>query len=273
MRKRKSDELSAIDLSELNDSSSCYDTREPEGSTPVAHSRNALDDLSDVFFGMDCQWRLPTTSSADTGRPPRPEVEADNFSHPLSGSGIFAKPKDPQRLDDCTVTAPSASIAAKAPPTPVSPAFLQPRTQSVSRNEGDSPCSVAAITRGCGACFWERSLAWSEDEDSDDDSIVHSRMIMRSGSITEHLSVPEHLGKEFVEAKTRIAGPARSSRGGVPLRRPPTSRTVTLETDSRHKLPGAKMFRQTDVDKVTEIHWEEKVLDDSAIDLMAQLKL
>jgi hypothetical protein len=51
------------------------------------------------------------------------------------------------------------------------------------------------------------------------------------------------------------------------------SRTITLESDSRHKLPGAKMFRQTDVDKVTEIHWEEKVVDTTAIDLMAKLSL
>jgi hypothetical protein len=33
------------------------------------------------------------------------------------------------------------------------------------------------------------------------------------------------------------------------------------------------MFRQTDVDNVTEIHWEEKVLDTSTLEMMAKLSL
>ena len=268
MRKRKSDELSAIDLSEL-DSSSFYKNEEFEMVSPLTPPKNALENIGDVFSGMNARWQQ--AFQPDIGRPPRPEVEAEKSFHPLSGSGIFTKPKDPPGAKNGAAIAPSTPVVTKTIPTPLPPSFQHFREASSGSNEGDSPCSVAALTRGCGACFWERSLAWSEDDDSDDDSIVHSRTIRRSGSITEHLSVPKHLGKEFAE--TKVATPNTGKQGGVPLRRPSMSRTITLESDSRHKLPGAKMFRQTDVDKVTEIHWEEKILDTTTIDLMAQLSL
>jgi hypothetical protein len=235
--------------------------------SPLTPPKNALENLGEVFVDMNARWQQAFQS--EMGRPPRHLVEAETSFHPLSGSGIFTKPRDPPGKKDGVMITP-ITPATKTVPTPISASFLQLRNQSSSSNEGDSPCSVAALTRGCGACFWERSLAWSEDDDSDDDSIVHSRNIMRTGSITEHLSVPKHLGRKFAES---TSAPLRSNRGGVPMRRPPMSRTITLESDSRHKLPGAKMFRQTDVDKVTEIHWEEKVLDTTAIDLMAKLSL
>jgi hypothetical protein len=118
--------------------------------------------------------------------------------------------------------------------------------------------------------LWERSLAWSEDDDSDEDSIIHPSNVLRGDDIREHLSVPKHLGKQFAE--TNIYEVA-SGQNAPHLRRSPSSRIKTLETDSRHKLPGSKMFRQTDVDNVTEIHWEEKILDTTALDLMAKLSL
>ncbi|KAL3920770.1 MAG: hypothetical protein SGARI_006864, partial [Bacillariaceae sp.] len=104
MRKRKSDELSSIDLSEL-DSSSFYKSHSVETLSPLTPPKNTLDNIGDVFSGMNARWQQAFQS--DSGRPPRPEAEADKSFHPLSGSGIFTKAKDPPGIKDGATITPS----------------------------------------------------------------------------------------------------------------------------------------------------------------------
>ena len=57
------------------------------------------------------------------------------------------------------------------------------------------------------------------------------------------------------------------------IRRSPSSRLTTLESDSRQKLPGSKMIRRTEINRVTEIHWDEEVLDTKTLEQMAKLSV
>lgn len=269
MRKRKSDELGAIDLADLDS---------PEYTIPLLdlssfpQSKNPSNSFGVVFSDMNSQFQQPlqqlVSNQEDEDETPVPRLRHQT-------SSIFAPPpkKEVETLstqEKETSDIPDIRATVKTMSMPDTPLFRHYRHQSSSSHEsGESPCSVAALTRGCGACFWERSLAWSEDEDDDDDGILHPSLTNRVNDIREQLSVPKHLGKEFIEAQEHYQGHAPHKH----IRRASSSRVVTLETDSRRKTRGHKMFRQTDVDKVTEIHWEEKVLDTTAIDLMAQLSL
>jgi len=103
--------------------------------------------------------------------------------------------------------------------------------------------------------------------------------------IREHLSFPEHLGREYVSQSEEGQIERKNTAGNRMIRRPrqpssrptndrtihrtPSSRLTTIETDSRQRLPGSKMIRRTDVNQVTEIHWDEKVLDISTLEQMA----
>jgi hypothetical protein len=266
MRKRKSDELGSIDLSDLD--SSDYAIPEFDKSR-LSLAKHPLDNFGGSFYGVNSSWFPEEKYNPDDEED---EILVQRRSKP---SSIFASPKDvietPQATqDDDAKIIPDIRVTSKTSPAPETPLFRHYRHQSSSSHEGDSPCSVAALTRGCGVCFWERSLAWSEDEDDDDDDgILHPSLTQKAQNIQDHLSVPQHLGKDFAK-KPEVT---RSINRPAHFRRPSSSRVVTLERDSRHKLRGSKMFRQTDVDQVTEIHWEEKVLDTTALEMMAKLSL
>lgn len=267
MRKRKSDELGSIDLSELDG----FETNNTEMKpTTISPPKSTFDNFGDVFFDMNSRWQQ--AFQLEKGR--QDEGDEIPMHHLSEASSIFSTPRkeiiSPYPKEEEPKIIPDIRSITNTAPTPETPLFRHFRHQSLSSHESESPCSVAALTRGCGACFWERSLAWSEDDDDDtDDGIVHPVQNHQSKIIREHLSVPKHLGKEFAETQEVRKSRPRTTH----IRRPSSSRTITLETDSRHKMPGAKMFRQTDVDKVTEIHWEEKVLDTTALEMMAKLSL
>jgi hypothetical protein len=244
MRKRKSDELGGIDLSQLG----LFQPQNPDDLTPPRPRKSSIDSIGEVFSDMNARLQQVFQKKPD---PPsnEPEMPVLSFRGLRNASHIM------EEAEKSDFNLPSA---------PVSPSFRKIQYRNSSNNsslyEGDSPCGVDALTRGCGACFWERSLAWSEDDEDSDDSIFYTDY-GPSSSLRDHLSVPEHLGKEHMNDGRRS-----------PIRRS-SSRIITVESDSRHKLPSAKMFRQTDVDNVTEIHWEEKVLDTSTLEMMAKLSL
>lgn len=314
-RKRKSDELGSVDLSELGGFE--YNSQELERAA-TSPLKISLDCLHDASFDATSSWQQ-TLQQEMSRKDEESRVEAPMHRSTEAGV-IFSKEMDApsskqdqhsirsaiqremsRKDEEIDFEAPTHrltearsiySTARKeidtplskqddltmhwirstgmSPSTPDTPLFRHFRHQSTSSHESESPCSVATLTRGCGACFWERSLAWSEDdEDDEDDIIVHPIHNHEGTAIREHLSVPKHLGKDFAE--TQEARRCRSTM--MPIRRPSSSRITTVESDSRHKLHGAKMFRQTDLDQVTEIHWEEKVLDTTALEMMAKLSL
>ena len=89
----------------------------------------------------------------------------------------------------------------------------------------------------------------------------------------EHLSFPEHLGKGNISQSEESHRERKNVAVNRTIRRTPSSRLTTLESDSRHKLPGSKMFRRTDINRVTEIHWDEEVLDTKTLEQMANLSV
>jgi len=145
-----------------------------------------------------------------------------------------------------------------------------------------SPCGVDDFFYGCNVISsWKRPLAWSdedddngnEDEENDNPSILSNEMKRQDtkDNIREHLSFPKTLGEEFVSLYDESRQSENSHSPRRMIRRSSSSRVTTLEENSRHKLPGSKMFRQTDISKVTAIHWDEKVMDNDTLEKMAKL--
>mmetsp|Transcript_8674 Transcript_8674/g.20715 ORF Transcript_8674/g.20715 Transcript_8674/m.20715 type:complete len:134 (+) Transcript_8674:153-554(+) len=129
---------------------------------------------------------------------------------------------------------------------------------------------------------WECSLPWTEnnchdssDEEEDHryDIVCNDRTGKDSKAVREHLSFPKHLGKEYTPQLEESPRERKTTVINRNIRRSPSSRLTTLESDSRHKLPGSKMFRRTDINKVTEIHWDEEVLDTATLEQMAKLSV
>jgi hypothetical protein len=154
---------------------------------------------------------------------------------------------------------------------------------------GVSPCGVDELFYGCNMLSsWKRPGVYSDEEDDNDndndtedeendDCIISGHEIKRQDAkdnIREHLSFPKNLGKEFVPQhhdESRQATDSGSSTRRM-IRRSPSSRETTLESNSRHKLSSSgKMFRRTDINKVTEIHWDEQVMDNDTLEKMAKL--
>lgn len=261
-------------------------------------TRSIFDDMAFVAETFQCDFGAITGRSvANTA-----ETQASTTPHLLSSS------TSPSRLSTCsppTVTQTPIShqtlqARSKEPSSMIKKGSYQPH----SFHQSDSPCTVDGLfNNGCGS-FWNRSLAWSEDEEDDSDGSDHQirrafyhadapRNVTGSRSIVRErmcLSVPKQLGKEFVDNFSddmsggySAPAPAKSATTGknnfIPRQSSSASlnsytRVKTLETDSRQRR-GTKMFRQTEIDNVTEIHWEEQLvdLDSSALDLMSKLSL
>lgn len=150
---------------------------------------------------------------------------------------------------------------------------------------GGTPCGVVdELFTGLYGCMpsWECSLPWTEDDsdESDDEPSQRYGMVHRDitrhdpKAIREHLSFPKHLGKEYVSKTEQASPPQRKNRTfNRTIRRSPSSRLTTVESDSRQKLPGSKMIRRTEINRVTEIHWDEEVLDMKTLEQMAKLSV
>ena len=149
---------------------------------------------------------------------------------------------------------------------------------------GGTPCGVVdELFTGFYGCMpsWECSLPWTEDDSDDsDDDLNHRYGIVRSDAarhdpkaMREHLSFPK-LGKEYVSQSQQASSPERKNRTfNRTIRRSPSSRITTLESDSRQRMPGSKMIRRTEINQVTEIHWDEEVLDMKSLEQMAKLSI
>jgi hypothetical protein len=194
----------------------------------------------DVFFDMKPRWRRAFMQELH-----RQESAKEMTAVVLLCPDEQCKPPE-DLIDDSDLAEKSHTNGHVLPK---SPTFRQ-----ATRNGGGqsgSPSGVDAFERG-RVYFWERSLAWSEDGD---DTVPSHR---DQQDIRLHLSVPEKLGREF--ANSKLAGKS--------LRELATGRKL-----NRNRLATTKMFREADVDKVTQIHWEEKVLDGIDLEKMAKLSI
>jgi hypothetical protein len=111
--------------------------------------------------------------------------------------------------------------------------------------------------------FWQRSLAWSDDEEEDDESCDGNST---KEDIWQELSFPKMLGKEYANrVDLHQKEPERRHR---PLRRP---RRKILQHQPAVSLD---IFRAPDpVDHTSEIFWEEKVFSVDDLEKMANLTI
>ena len=153
---------------------------------------------------------------------------------------------------------------------------------------GDTPCGVVdELFTGFYGCMpaWDCAMPWRENEDditddSDDEEDDHRYGIVRRDAtrhdalVIKQLSFPKQLGKEFVSQMEQSQLERQNKTLSRTIRRTPSSRLTTLESDSRQKMAGgSKMRRRTELSTVTEIHWDEKVSDLKTLENMAKLSV
>lgn len=153
---------------------------------------------------------------------------------------------------------------------------------------GDTPCGVVdELFTGFYGCMpaWECAMPWREDEDDDSDEsddegnygrygIVRRDATRHDAHVIQQLSFPKQLGKEYISHMEKSEAERQNKTLSRTIRRTPSSRLTTLESDSRQKMAGgSKMRRQTELNTVTEIHWDEKVLDLKTLENMAKLSV
>jgi len=265
-RKRKSDDIGEANLDKFE---SC-----PDFTVATRHDKPAIVNYQEAFFDQNSprpHERQPTDS---------PVIRFTTNERAIKPAKSFFD--DDERVP-CES---SKAVSPKSSPRGFRKDFQ--RASSHTCGGGTSPFSVVdELFTGFYGCMpqWECSLPWRGDHESDDDSEdeEHDRDgIVRHGisrqdpeAVREHLSFPKHLGKEYaskpIDESRRDRNIASLNRT---IRRTPSSRLTTLESDSRQKLPGStKMFRRTEISKVTEIHWDEQVLDTATLEKMAKLSV
>jgi hypothetical protein len=212
---------------------------DPELENP--NERAALQS-DDVFFDMKPRWRRAFMQ----------ELHRAQSAKNMKNDVILLCPDEDCKplealINDCDYTQDTASTCQTIPK---SPAFRLRVAMSHGDGQGESPCGVDAFESG-RVYFWQRSLAWSEDGD-ESPQIGHDQ-----DDIRQHLSVPEKLGREYADNKRETQKSLRQ---------------LALEKDFRCRVSTTESFRQTDVDKITQIRWEEKVLDATNLE-MANLSI
>lgn len=201
----------------------------------------------DVFFDMKPRWRRAYMMELN-----RQESEINK-----KNDIILLCPDDSCKPVEALIhdRAYTETILSKCETSPKSPTFRP--TTSKDREKDESPCGVD-VFEPRSVYFWQRSMAWSEDGDEpSSDNKRHDQ-----DDIRQQLSVPAKLGKECAPG---------SDYGAKKSLRP-----VVLQQGSRGRLSSSKTktFRQTDVDKVTSIFWEERVLNDPGyLEKMANLSI
>jgi hypothetical protein len=213
---------------------------DPELENP--NERAALQS-DDVFFDMKPRWRRAYMQELHRAQ------SAKNMKNDVV---LLCPDEDCKPLEalihDCDYTQDKSSNYETIPK---SPTFRLRVAMSHGDGQGESPCGVDAFESG-RVYFWQRSLAWSEDGDES------PQMRHDQDDIRKHLSVPAKLGREYAENKCDTQKSLRE---------------LALEKDFRIRASTMKSFRQTYVDKITQIHWEEKVLDATDLEKMANLSI
>lgn len=134
-----------------------------------------------------------------------------------------------------------------------------------ARENGDSSkdLSPTGVVESGQVHFWQRSMAWSDDEgEDDDDESCDSDAIKED--ICHHLCFPQMLGNECTNQDTPHRTPERQHR----LRRP---RRKILQHPRTFSLD---IFRAPDpVEHTSEIFWEEKVFTTEDLEKMATLAI
>lgn len=266
-RKRKSDDIGETNLDKFE--------RSPDFTVVTRHDKPVIVNYQEAFFDKNSPHpheRQPTGS---------PAIRFNTNERAIKPAKSFFDD------DDERVPCENSKVASpKSSPRGFRKEFK--RASSHTCGGGASPLSVVdELFTGFYGCMpqWECSLPWrgdhdsdgeSEDEENDCDTIVRLGISRQDPeAVREHLSFPKHLGKEFV---SKPINESRRDRNIASLnrtiRRTPSSRLTTLESDSRQKLPGSsKMFRRTEINEVTEIHWDEQVLDTATLEKMAELSV
>jgi hypothetical protein len=115
-----------------------------------------------------------------------------------------------------------------------------------------SPCTVNSFEQGKKVYFWHRSMAWTDDGEEE----APSKYI--AGDFCQHLSVPERLGKDSTEESTHTV---------------PTTKKLAMDRRIRRRPQSTFSSHEVKSNKVTPIHWEEKVVDAIYLKEFANLKL
>jgi len=284
-RKRKSDDIADVDLDELYVSPPDFARYERVAKPTIPNTRDAFFEKN-ITFGSSSGGSL-VESSVGTERV-------------IKTAKSFIDDDDP-------VPYPASNIFSPL----VSPMNCRHESKAKPLNSGfvaGTPCGVVdELFTGIYSCMpsWECSLPWTENDDDEsvDDKNYRYGIVDRATArddakgMRDHLSFPKQLGREHalqsedihVELKSttthhgihRLSRPKiedrrKTRKNTISVRsihRSPSSRSTTLESDSRHKLSGSKIIRRTEINRVTEIHWDEELLDTKTLEQMAKLSV
>jgi hypothetical protein len=214
---------------------------DPEMENP---NEKAALNSDDVFFDMKPRWRRAFMQELHR----RDSAKNRNDMILLCPDDDCKPPEELIDEDDG-----ADKISSKGALVPKSPTFRQGTKTSQGSGKGDSPCGVDNFESG-RVYFWQRSLAWSEDgEDT-------PKPYQDQDDVRNHLSVPEKLGREYADDNQFV--PQKSLR------------QLSLENNVRSKGHSTPIsFQRIDMDATTRIHWEEKVLDASDLEMIAKLSI
>jgi hypothetical protein len=152
------------------------------------------------------------------------------------------------------------------PASPASPTTFRELASKAHDNESSNGNGFSPTGVDSHIHFWQRSMAFSDDEDeSDDDSSCDSHS---AKDICNHLSFPKMLVKEFANRVDVQKAPERSHR----LRRP--RRNILQQEQPHHRTDSLDIFRAPDpADHTSEIFWEEKVFNAEDLEKIAKLSI
>lgn len=128
-----------------------------------------------------------------------------------------------------------------------------------------SPTGVVLEQQQSQVHFWQRSLAWSDDDEGGESSDSDTS----KEDIWNRLSVPQMLGsREFAKHADVQKIPSKTRRR---VRRP---RRTTRISQQHHRSASLDIFREPDpVEHTAEIFWEEQVFSPDDLEKLAKLTI
>jgi len=192
----------------------------------------ALRSSGDVFFDMKPRWRRAYMQEMTRKREgevvllcpddsEKPLIELMGSSEDEEEDGSFTDPGTERHTPEVSSFVRTPTQKHDSKPTSIADSTFR----EVFGND-DSPCGIVEGL-GCGNIyFWQRSMAWSDDEGEDRQQ------------------------------------PSASARHSL--------RQVSMEKKPRNRITVPQRFQKKRDNEVTQIHWEEKILD---LQRLAELKL